>query len=135
MRLALTATLVLGVVVAGCGGGSDEDEAKATVTQFFTAIAKQDAAKLCDDLLTKDFIQQSTGATGDQAGKECRSQFKSLRAANIKLAKVNKVKIDGDKATVTATVEAQGQSRPQVFRLKKEGGDWRLAGGGASQSQ
>jgi hypothetical protein len=132
MRPVLTAALVLAVVVAGCGGGgNDEGDAKATVTQFFTAIEKRDSAKLCDDLLTKDFIEQSTGATGDRAGKECRSQFKSLRAANIKLAKVGKVKIDGDNATVAATVEAQGQTRPQVFRLKKEGGDWRLAGGGS----
>jgi hypothetical protein len=133
MRHALTAALVLGVVVAGCGGGTDEGDAKTTVTQFFTAIQKQDAAKLCDDLLTKDFIEQSTGATGDRAGQECRSQFKSLRATNIKLAKVDKVKIDGDNATVTATVESQGQTRPQVFRLKKEDGAWRLAGGGTSQ--
>jgi hypothetical protein len=133
MRLVFTAALVLGVVVAGCGGGNDEADAKATVTQFFTAIHKQDTGKLCDDLLTTDFIEQSTGATGDRAGQECRSQFKSLRATNIKLAKVDKVKIDGNDATVTATVEAQGQTRPQVFRLKKEDGAWRLAGGGASQ--
>jgi multidrug efflux pump subunit AcrA (membrane-fusion protein) len=132
MRHALTAALVLGVVLAGCGGGDDEGDAKATVTQFFTAIHKQDTSKLCDDLLTKDFIEESTGATGDRAGQECRSQFKSLRATNVKLVKVSKVKIDGDDATVTATVEAQGQSRPQVFRLKKEDGAWRLAGGGTS---
>ena len=132
MRHVLTAALVLGVVVAGCGGGSDETDAKSTVTQFFTAMHKQDTAKLCDDLLTKDFIEESTGATGDRAGQECRSQFKSLRATNIKLVKVNKVEIDGDDATVTATVGAQGQTRPQVFRLKKEDGAWRLAGGGSS---
>ena len=133
MRHALTAALVLGALVAGCGGDTDETDAKTTVRQFFSAIQKRDATKLCDDLLTKDFIEESTGATGDRAGEECRSQFKNLRAANVKLAKVDQVKIDGDNATVTATVEAQGQTRPQVFRLKKEDGAWRLAGGGASQ--
>ena len=132
MRHALIAALVLGAVIAGCGGDTDDSDAKTTVRQFFTAISKQDAAKLCDDLLTKDFIEESTGATGDRAGQECRSQFKTLRAANIKLVKVGKTKVDGDRATVTATVEAQGQTRPQVFRLKKEDGAWRLAGGGAS---
>jgi hypothetical protein len=130
MRHALTAALVLGALVAGCGGDTDETDAKTTVRQFFSAIQKRDATKLCDDLLTKDFIEESTGATGDRASQECQSQFKTLRAANIKLVKINKVAIDGDKGTVTATVEAQGQSHPQVFRLKKEDGAWRLAGGG-----
>ena len=132
MRRLLAAAIVLGVL-AGCGGDTDSSDAKTTVRQFFTAIEKQDAAKLCDDLLTKDFIEESTGATGDRAGQECQSQFKTLRAANIKLVKVGKVKVDGDNASVTAIVEAQGQTRPQVFRLKKEDGAWRLAGGGASK--
>jgi hypothetical protein len=134
MRHSVIAALVLvSALAAGCGGGSDEDDAKATVAQFFSAIQKKNTAKLCDDLLTKDFIEQTTGATGDRAGQECRRQFKALRTANIKLAKVEKVEIDGDNARVAATIESQGQPRPQVFHLKKEGGDWRLAGAGGAR--
>ena len=131
MGRSLIAVLVLAAALAGCGGGNDQDDAQATVKEFFTAIEKKDADKLCDDLLTKDFIEQSTGASGDRAGQECRSQFKSLQATGVKLDNVGRVRIDGDNATVTATVEAQGQRRPQVFHLKKEDGAWRLAGGGA----
>jgi hypothetical protein len=130
MRNSLIAALVLGVALAvGCGGGSDESDAKSTVTQFFKAIKDKDSAKLCDDLLTKDFIEQTTGSTGKDAGQECRRQFKTLRAANVKLVKVGKAKVKGDNASVAATIESQEQSRPQIFRLKKEDGSWRLAGG------
>jgi hypothetical protein len=127
MRRPLAAALVAVLALAACGGGNDEDEAKKTVEQFFTALEKKDTGKLCDDLLTKGFIEQTTGATGDRAEKECRRQFSRLKAADIKLDKVEKVKVDGDDATVRAAIDRSGQTQPQVLRLKKEDGDWRLA--------
>jgi len=130
MRHPLAAVLVAVLALAACGGGNDEDQAKDTVRQFFTALEDKDAGKLCDDLLSKDFIEQITGATGDRAGKECRAQFTRLQATDIKLGKIDKVKVDGDRATVRATIERQGQSQPQVLRLKKEDGDWRLVAPG-----
>ena len=38
--------------------------------------------------------------------------------------------MDGENATVTAVLERQGQRITQKLRLKKEDGDWKLAGGG-----
>jgi hypothetical protein len=44
--------------------------------------------------------------------------------------KVEGVKVSGDEATVTAVIERQGQRQRQVYRLKKEDGDWKLSGAG-----
>jgi hypothetical protein len=129
MRRLLTLTLVAAACLAACGG-NDKQEAGDTVKQFFTALQKRDLGKLCDRLLTKDLLQRTTGATGDRAGQECRRQFKDIKATDFKLVSVGKTSVNGDKATVQATIERQGQSQPQIFRLKKEDGDWRLANSG-----
>lgn len=130
MRRLLTLTLVATAFLAACGGGNDKQQAGNTVKQFFVALQKRDTGKLCDRLLTKDLLERTTGATGDRAGQECRRQFKDLKATDFKLVSVGKATVNGDKATVQATIERQGQSQPQVFRLKKEDGDWRLANSG-----
>ena len=129
MRRLLTLTLVAAACLAACGG-NDKQQAGDTVKQFFTALEKRDLGKLCDRLLTKDLLQRTTGATGDRAGQECRRQFKDIKATDFKLVSVGDVTVNGDKATVQATIERQGQSQPQIFRLKKEDGDWRLANSG-----
>ena len=130
MRRLLTLILVAAACLAACGGGNDKQQAGDTVKQFFAALEKRDLGKLCDRLLTKDLLQRTTGATGDRAGQECRRQFKDIKATDFKLVSVGKVTVKGDKATVEAIIERQGQSQPQVFRLKKEDGDWRLANSG-----
>ena len=129
MRRSYIATFAV-LSLAACGGGSDEDKAKRTVTQFFTALDKNDTAKLCEDLLTEEFIEQTTGATGDRAGEQCPRAFSRLQASDVELGKFGRVSVDGEEATVRAAIVRQGHSLPQVFRLKKEDGDWRLAGSG-----
>ena len=46
----------------------------------------------------------------------------------MNLVRIAKTEIDGDNATVTAVLERQGQRIRQELRLKKEDGDWKLAG-------
>ena len=130
MRRLLTLTLVAVACLGACGGGNDQKDAGDTVKQFFTALQKRDTGKLCDRLLTKDFIERTTGATGDRAKQECRSQFKLLKSTDFKFVSVGKVTVSGDKARVEATIERGGQTQPQIFRLQKEDGDWRLANSG-----
>jgi hypothetical protein len=130
MRRLLTLTLVAAACLGACGGGNDKKEAGDTVKQFFTALQKRDAAKLCDRLLTKGFIERTIGATGDQAKKECKSEFKLLKTSDFKLVSVDKVTVNGDKARAETTIERGGQTQPQIFRLQKEDGDWRLANSG-----
>ena len=126
----LAAALAAVMALSACGGADDETQARDTVRQFFTALQKRDAAKLCDRLLSKQFLEQTTLGTGD-AKKECRRQFKELKTTGFKLVRVGKVTVDGDRATVAAVIERDRQAQPQVFRLKKEDGDWRLANPGA----
>src|SRR3954454_18215364 len=130
MRHLLAAALTAVMALSACGGGDDETQAKDTVRQFFTALQKRDAAKLCDRLLSKEFLKQTTLGTGDPK-QECRRQFKDLKTPGFKLVRVGKVTVKGDDASVATVIERDDQAQPQVFRLKKEDGDWRLANPGA----
>jgi hypothetical protein len=46
----------------------------------------------------------------------------------VTLARIVKTEVDGDSATVTAVLDRQGQTIKEKLRLKKEDGDWKLAG-------
>jgi len=125
----MTAVLLACLGLAACGGGDDDENAEQTVRDFVKATNERDADELCDRLLSQEFIEQSTGATGDKAKSTCKQQLKLLRPAKRRLTKVVSVKVDGDKATVSTILETQDQPQPQTFRLTKVDGDWRLAGG------
>src|SRR5919197_2576591 len=99
MARRLTVVLLAALWLAACGGGNDKQEAEQTVRDFVKASNERDADKLCDDLLSKDFIEQTTGATGDRANKTCKQQLKLLRPTKRRLVKISSTKIDGDKAT------------------------------------
>ena len=124
------ALICLLAVLAGCGGGDDKKDAEQTVRDFVTALRERDAETFCDELVTKDFLGQFSGATGDQAKTSCKRELKNLTGIQqIRLVKVERTKVDGDNASVTAEIDRDGQRFTQVYRLKKEDGDWKLAGG------
>ena len=125
------ALICLLALLAGCGGGDDKQEADQTVRDFVTALQKRDADTFCDDLVTKDFLGEFSGATGDQATESCKRELNSLTSLDkVRLVKVESTKVSGDDATVTAVIERQDQRLKQVYRLKKEDGDWKLSGAG-----
>ena len=125
------ALICLLALLAGCGGGDDKQEAEQTVRDFVTALQKRDADTFCDDLVTKDFLGEFSGATGDRATESCKRELNSLTSLEkVKLVKVESTKVSGDDAAVTAVIERQGQRLKQVYRLKKEDGDWKLSGAG-----
>jgi ketosteroid isomerase-like protein len=124
-RIALICLLV---AVSGCGGGNDKADAEQTVRDFVQATRERDADKFCDDLVTEEFLEQTIGATGDKAKESCKREFKNLSGLRVELVRIEKTKLDGDHATVTAVLERQGQRLTQELRLKKEDGDWKLAG-------
>ena len=125
------ALICLLALLAGCGGGDDKQEAEQTVRDFVTALQKRDADTFCDDLVTKDFLGEFSGATGDRATESCKRELNSLTSLEkVRLVKVESTKVSGDDATVTAVIERQGQRLRQVYRLKKEDGDWKLSGAG-----
>jgi ketosteroid isomerase-like protein len=124
------ALICLLAILAGCGGGDDKKDAEQTVRDFVTALRERDAETFCDELVTKDFLGQFSGATGDQAKTSCKRELRNLTGIQqIRLVKVERTEVDGDDASVTAEIDRHGQRFTQVYRLKKEDGDWKLAGG------
>ena len=126
-RIALICLLA---AVAGCGGGDDKADAEQTVRDFVDATRDRDADKFCDELVTQEFLEQTTGATGDEASESCKREFKNLSGLRVELVRIENSALDGEHGTVTAVLERQGQRIKQQFRVKKEDGDWKLAGGG-----
>jgi Domain of unknown function (DUF4878) len=125
------ALICLLALLAGCGGGDDKKEAEQTVRDFVTALQKRDTDTFCDDLVTKDFLGEFSGATGDQAKESCKRELNSLTSLEkVRLVKIESTKVSGDDAAVTAVIERQDQQLKQVYRLKKEDGDWKLSGAG-----
>jgi len=114
-------------LVAGCGSEDDDKgDAEGVIRDFAKAVAESDGKTFCNELVTRDYLEKTVGATGDNAIKQCEKQIDSLQQGSLKVVKFDKTKIDGDKATVTARIETQGRTVPQVFRLEKQDGEFRL---------
>jgi hypothetical protein len=123
------ALICLLAAVSGCGG-DDKKDAEQTVRDFVQATRERDADKFCDELVTQEFLEQTIGATGDKAKESCKREFRNLSGLRVNLVRIVKTELDGDRATVTAVLDRQGQRIRQELRMKKEDGDWKLAGGG-----
>src|SRR5215216_4571943 len=120
VRCLRLATLALAATLAACGGGNDKQDAERTVRDFVKAVGEHDADEFCGELVTEDFLEQTTGATGDEAEKQCRSQLASLKGVDLELVRIEKTTVESDRATVRARLATQGQARDQVLRLQKE---------------
>src|SRR4029079_18694601 len=117
------------VLLVGACGGDDGKDVQQTVRDFVSATNDRDGDRLCDDLVTQGYLEKATGATGDQAKDACKQQLGLITGLRLRLIKLGKPKVDGDKARVTATIAIGSQRTPRSFRLEKEGGDWKLASG------
>jgi hypothetical protein len=120
------------LAIAGCGGGGgddDPDEVRQTVRDFVEATNQRDGETLCGELLTQDYLEKSTLATGDQAGEACREQLDRTVDLRLKLISIGKPAVDGDEATVRVVMDTDGVRAPRLFRLEREDGTWKLADG------
>ena len=119
------------LALAGCGGGADDDpdEARQTVRDFVEATNQRDGETLCGELLTREYIEKSTLAKGDQADEACRRQLKQTVDLRLRLVSVGRTRVDGDEATVRAVLDTDGVQAPRLFRLEREDGRWKLADG------
>jgi hypothetical protein len=126
-RAALVLVLCPMSVLGACGGG-DEADVEQTLRDFVSATNEQDAETFCGEIVTQEFLEQTTGATGDKAQDECRRQMRAVRGLNVKFVRVRHTTIDGDRATVTAVLRTEGRPTPREYRLEKQDGDWKLSG-------
>jgi len=118
----VTALCVLALALAGCGGPG-KDDAETTVRDFAKAANARDGDGFCRDLVTDDFVDAAFGSE-----KTCRAQLKGLKN-NFELVAIEKVTVDGDKATVVATIQSGGQRSKQTLDLREDGGKFKLTGG------
>ncbi|MEA2420333.1 MAG: hypothetical protein QOE60_2539 [Thermoleophilaceae bacterium] len=127
-RLALV-SLLLALALGACGGGNDSDDVRQTVRDFVQATNDRDGDRLCGDLLSQDYMEKATGASGDKAQDACKQQLELIKGLKLRLVSIGAVKVDGDSATVRATISTAGQRLPRRFELTKEDGSWKLVGG------
>jgi hypothetical protein len=126
-RLLLCA-LVLGL--AACGGGEDDEtEVREVVRDFVEATNERDGETLCGELLTQEFKEKATGATGDRVDEVCREQLELTKGLELELVEIGRTTVRGDRATVRTTLNTDGVEAPRVFSLEREDGEWRLASG------
>jgi Domain of unknown function (DUF4878) len=128
-RALLVLLAALALALPACGGGDDREDIEQTVRDFVSATNDRDADTFCGEIVTQEFLEQSTGAKGDAAEDECKRQLESINGLEVELVEIRKTEVDGDSATVRAVIVTQGDSNTQILRLKKEDGGWKLAGG------
>jgi hypothetical protein len=126
-RLACLAVLAL--ALAACGGGDDAEDARQAVRDFVEATNARDGDQLCGELLTHEYLEKYTGATGDDAEDACKQQLDIISGLRLRLVKIDGVTVDGDRATVRATIATGGQRMARRFGLAKQDGDWKLDSG------
>jgi hypothetical protein len=126
-RIALV--LALAVALSACGGGDDSKDAQQAVRDFVEATNAHDGDRLCGDLLSQDYLEKYTGATGDRADDACKQQLTLITGLRLRLVSIDGTKVDDDTATVRATIAMRGERTPRVFRLVKQDGDWKLDSG------
>jgi hypothetical protein len=125
--------LMLSLAVMALGptacGGDDKEDVEQTVRDFVSVSREPDADMFCGEILSQELLEQTTGATGDNAEEQCRRQLEGAKGVNAELVEIRRTEIDGDDATVRAVIRAQGRPRTQTLRLVKEDGRWKLSGG------
>ena len=130
-RSGVAAVAVALIALAGCNGDGDgepEQEVREVVRGFAKANTDSDGKAFCA-LVTREFRERITGATGDKVDGQCVRQIDTASGTDIRVITIGLPKIDGDRATVTAELEFAGQRQNRVFELEREDGKFRLAGG------
>jgi hypothetical protein len=125
MRRVLLAALL--PALSGCaaqtstnGNLKGQPQQVAQVVSDLSAAGRAgNAAKICDDILAKELVQQLRAAGGD-----CQSEMKSaIQDATDYDLQVSNVKVNGNRAT--ARVRQGKDGRVVTFTFVKENGAWR----------
>lgn len=135
MRPALV-TLLLALVLAGCGAGSS-DSAKdfkgqqkgvaTAIEDLETAGRDDEPVKICSQLLARSLLTRLR-----EAGTNCRTAVsQALDDADQFDLEVDSVRIAGTKATARVTSGSGDDEKQEPLQLEREGAAWKVATLGA----
>jgi hypothetical protein len=120
--------MALALVLASCGG-DDEAGPQQAVRDFVEATNERNGARLCGELVTREYKEQATGATGDRVDEVCERQLELTTGLELELLAIGKAVVEGDSATVRTRLDIDGVTAPRLFRLEREDGSWKLSSG------
>jgi hypothetical protein len=138
MRCAcLTAVVVSGIVLMGCGGGGESDDrgdVENAVKLYLAGLSGGgDPVRACEQMTPdarKQTVETVTAAFPDGGDLPCAEALRDLGAdlepavrQAVRAPEVTQVELDGDRGTVTVT----GVERPVVVARVDD--EWRVARG------
>ena len=122
----MVAAILAALALAACGGddgGGSEDEDQ--ITEAIEKSATEADASACTEFQTQNFVEQTSGGTGEEAVERCREgQQEEPLAESVD---VSDIEIDADSASAAAALNGgfiDGQSLE--LGLAKEDGQWKL---------
>ncbi len=125
MRRALLAA-ALCAAIAGCGdsGPSDEEQVRATLTEFGRATSAKDYQALCDKVFAKQLTDKLT-----QVGLPCEvAMQQSFEDVEDPRLTIGKITVDEDTAKAEVRTSATGQQPSQdTVELRRSGDEWRIS--------
>jgi hypothetical protein len=117
--------ILAALALAACGGDDGGSEDEDQITEAIEKSASEADASACTEFQTQNFVEQTSGGTGEEAVERCReSQQEEPLADSVD---VSDIEIDGDSANAVAALSGgfiDGQSLE--LGLAKEGGQWKL---------
>ena len=130
--MAIATLLVL--LLAACGGPSDEEQIRTTLRDYYTAFAAGDGKKACDQLAAevRDEFTLRSRAPGCAAAIERAARRPDVKryARQLGEARVQSVEVHGNKAT--AQVSAIGATTEVA--LVKQDDRWKIQTGADAPS-
>ena len=115
---------VLVVVLAGCGGKSDQQQVRDKIHEFAGAMASRDYQALCDDIFAPALVSKLR-----TLGLPCEEQLRqSLAPVHKPTVQIKRVVVEGKTATANVISGAQGQpTSADVIGLTKLTAGWRIS--------
>jgi hypothetical protein len=122
--LAIAAALTLGLSACGAAASKPETEQQ-KVTKVVDALAnagsRQDAERICTEILAKQLVAELKSAGGD-----CQTEMdRAIKDASDYDLQVVSVKVNGPNAT--AQVRQGDKGAVATFTFVKEGGAWKAS--------
>ena len=123
----LVLAVVVGMLVAGCGGSDGADSPEDAVNTFFEATVDKDAEALCGVITEESGTQAAEQEDADTCEEGVEKSFASDdiddTISQIEGAEVGEATIDGDTATVAVTSSEGDEGEVTVV---KDGDVWKV---------